>query len=342
MAVPALLEELLRAPGAPGHEDAVAAVVRREAASFGATVEGDVLGCTTARVRGTGGGRLLALFAHVDQVGMIVTRIDDDGFLAVGKLGNWDAASALGQRARVCTAAGEIAAVVTRVGEGAPTWDDLRLDVGAADRVEALALVAPGTTAVAAGAPEELAGGRVAASGLDDRAGVYAALQALRRLAAEPPEWDVVLVASTQEETSLSGAAAAAAERLRPEVAVVVETTYASDAPHPDPPAWGDVRLGGGPVVFHGAVVHPAVVAGLVRAAEVAGTPVAIEAGAETASDADDVYTAAGGVAAGCVAVPLRYMHTASEVVQLSDVDAMSRLLEAYARSLTADVSFLR
>jgi endoglucanase len=342
MAVPALLEELLLAPGAVGHEDAVAAIVRREAAAFGAEVESDVLGSTVARVAGTTGGRLLALFAHADQVGMVVRRVDEDGFLLIGRLGNWAAASALGQRVRVVTAGGEVAGVVTRVGEGDVTWEDLRVDVGAVDRGAAVALVSAGDAAVPDGAPLALDSGRVVSAALDNRIGLYAALEALRRLTAEPPSWDVALVASTQEETAISGGAAAVAGRLRPDVALVLETTYASDAPKPDPEPWGETRLGGGPVVFRGAVVHPDVVAGLLGAAREGGIEVAIEAGGETSTDADDIYTAGGGIAAATVAVPLRYMHTASEMAQLADVDAACALVEAYARSLTPDVSFIR
>jgi endoglucanase len=342
MSFPSLLDELLRAPGPTGREDAVAAVVRREAAAFGAEVEHDVLGSTVARVRGTAGGRLLALFAHVDQIGMIVTHVDEGGYLAVGKLANWDASSALGQRVTVIGRAGDVTGVVTRTGEGDVSWSDLRVDVGAADRDAALSLVAPGDPAVLAAPPVELAGGRIVSGALDDRAGLYAALEALRRLAADPPGWDVALVATTQEETSVSGAARAVAERLRPDVVVVAEATFASDAPRPDPPAWGDVRLGAGPVVFRGAVVHPLVAEGLVSVAQATNMPIAIEAGAATWSDADDVFTAAGGIPVGCVAIPLRYMHSAAEVAQLSDVDALSRLLEAYARSLTVDISFER
>jgi endoglucanase len=339
-AIPPPLEELLLAPGPSGFEDAVHAVVRRDAAAFGAEVSSDVLGSTTARVHGTGAGRTLALFAHADQVGMIVRDAVAPGLLTVAKLGGWRPASAVGQRVRVLTRDGELRGVVVAPGDGEPGWDSLRVDIGAADREDALALVRTGDPIVLDGPPELLHGGRILSAALDDRAGIYAALEALRRLAAAPASWDIVLVVSTQEETGTHGGARAAAEALAPDVAVVVEVTYDADAPGPEP--WGDVRVGGGPTVFRGAVVSPVVGDGLLAVAERERIEVGLESGQDTASDADDIFTTGGGVPCAIVCIPLRYMHTAGEILQLSDVDAASRLVEAYARSLGDDDSFRR
>ena len=341
MAIPALLEELLRAPGPSGREDAVAAIVRREAAALGAVVEGDVLGSTVARVAGTAGGRLLALFAHVDQIGLAVTHVTEDGLLRVRPLASWSPADAVGQRLAILGRGGPVTAVARRLGDGDPSWADVRLDIGAASREQALELVGPGDPAVLAGEPVAVAGKRVLSGALDDRAGVYAALEALRRLAADPPAWDVALVASVQEESGEHGGAAAAAARLRPDVALVVEVTYEEHATS-SYPAWGETALGDGPVVFRGPVVSPLVADRLVAAAEAAGVPHRIEAGKATDSDADDVFAAVGGIATGLLSIPLRYMHTASEMAQLDDVDATSRLIEAFARALGPDASFVR
>lgn len=340
MEIPPLLEELLRTPGPSGYEAAVQAIVRREAEAIGADVAADVLGSTVATVRGTAGGRTLALFAHADQVGMVVRDADGDGLLTVARLANWGAAAALGQRVRISGRGGEVRGVVVAPADGEPSWEALRVDVGAAGRDEALSLVRPGDAMILAGAPEPLPNGRVLSAALDDRVGVFAGLEALRHLATDRPGWDVSLVVSGQEETGTHGGARVVAERLRPDVALVVEVTYAGDAPGVAP--WGDVRLGGGPTVFRGPVVSPLVGDGLLAAAEAAGIAVAIESGQATWSDADDIFTSGGGVACGIVCIPLRYMHTAGEIVQLSDVEAAVRLLEAYARSLAPDASFTR
>ncbi len=315
------------------------AIVRREAEAIGAEVTTDVLGSTVARVPGTGGGRLIALFAHADQVGMVVREVGDDGLLRVAKVASWRPEDAFGQRVRVVTAAGEVRGVVAAPHEGKLSWDALRVDIGAADRDEALALVQPGDSVVLDAPPEAMPNGRVLSGALDDRVGIFAGLEVLRGVAADPPVWDVALVVSVQEETS-HGGARVVAERLAPDVAIVVEVTYAGDAPGTAP--WGDVRLGGGPTVFRGPVVSPVVGDGLLDAAASAGVGIAIESGGTTWSDADDIFSAGGGIACQIVCIPLRYMHTAGEIAQLSDVTDTMRLLETYVRSLTADASFLR
>lgn len=340
MPIPPLLSELLLAPGISGSEDAVQAIVRREAEAMGAEITTDVLGSTVARVRGSGSGRMLALFAHADQVGMVVRGAGDDGLVTVAGLAHWRPQDARGQRVRVLTADGEVRGVVVAPHEGEITWDVLRVDIGAFDRDDALRVVRPGDGVILVGPPEELPNGRVLSGALDDRVGVFACLEALRRIAADPPEWDVAVVVSVQEETGTHGGARVVAERLAPDVAIAVDVTYAADAPGTAP--WGDVRLGGGPTVFRGPVVSPVVGDGLLAVAASAGSPLTIESGHSTHSDADDVFSAGGGVATQIVCIPLRYMHTAGEIAQLSDVDATSRLLEAYARSLTDESSFLR
>ena len=340
MPIPPLLDELLRAHGASGHEDAVQAIVRREAAAIGAEVEKDVLGSTVATIKGSV-GRLIVLFAHADQVGLVVKGAGDDGLLTVAKTASWLPADAWRQRVRIQTGEGEVRGVV--VGERSdtgPTWDTIRIDIGAATRDEALSVVRPGDPIVLDGAPEELRNGRILATALDDRVGIYACLEALRRLAEAPPAWDVAVVVSTQEESGEYAGARTAAERLRPEVAIVVEVTYASDAP--GEPAWGEIRLGGGPAVLRSPVISPIVSDGLMAVAEAQELPFTIETGQEALSDADGMNGIAGGIACGMVSIPLRYMHSAGEIAQLSDVDAASRLIESYIRSLDAETSFLR
>jgi putative aminopeptidase FrvX len=340
MRVPDLLAELLLAPGASGYEGPVQAIVRREAESIGAEISTDVLGTTIATVKGTGSGRTIGLFAHADQVGVSVRDAGDDGLLTVGKLANWNPRDARGQRVRIATATGEVRGVLVAPHEGDISWDVLRVDIGATGRESALELVRPGDPIVLDGPPEALPNGRVLSGALDNRIGIYAGLQILRHVAGDPPEWDVALVVTVQEENN-HGGARVTAQRLAPAVAIVIEVSYAGDAP--GYAAWGgDVKLGGGPTVFRGPVVSPIVGDALLEIAARDGITVAIETGAATHTDADDVFTAGDGIAVGIVCIPLRYMHTAGEVVQLSDVDDASRLIEAYARSLTAATSFLR
>jgi putative aminopeptidase FrvX len=336
-----LLDALLRAHGPSGTEDAVMQIVRREASSF-AEVSHDVHGNTIALVRGTSGARTLALHAHADEIGMIVTHVHDDGLASVGKIANWEASRAVGKRVSVLGRDGEIPGVVVRSdsSEAAPSWTDLRLDIGASGSEEALALIEPGDPIVLTGAPVELAGGRVMSKSLDNRAGVYAALEAVRRLAADPPEWNIALVVNALEEGSLLGGATVAARAVVADAAVVLEVTYAADAPGADPGAWGQARLGGGPAIFRGPTIHPALTAGLRAAADEAAITYTLEAGSVTWSDAEAVQGE--GVPVALVSIPVRYMHSPNEIAQLSDIDAVSRLVEAHARSLDASISFAR
>jgi len=343
VAIPALLDELLHASAPSGSEDDVMAIVRREAVAF-ASVESDVHGNTIARVGGQPGGRTLALYAHADEIGMIVTHVHEDGLASVAKIANWDAAGAVGRRVEVRGRGGRVPGVVVRVagGEGDPAWKDLRLDVGAADGEAALALIEPGDPLVLQGEPVELHGGRVMSKSLDNRVGVYVALEAARRLAAKRSAWDVALVVTALEEGALRGGAAVAARAAKADAAIVFEVTYAADVAGGDPGEWGNTRLGAGPTIFRGPTIHPAVSAGLRAAASEAGIAYTLEAGGDTWSDSEAVQGALAGVPVGLVSVPLRYMHTPNEIVQLSDADAASRLAEAYVRSLPLDVSFLR
>jgi putative aminopeptidase FrvX len=338
--IPDLLAELLLAPGASGYEGPVQAIVRREAEAIGAEVATDVLGTTIATVKGTAGGRTIALFAHADQIAMSVRDAGGDGLLTVAQLANWRSGDARGQRVRIVTATGEVRGVVAAPHEGEISWDLLRVDIGATDREEALGLVRPGDPIVLDAPPELLPNRRLLSGALDDRLGIYAGLEVLRRVAADPPEWDVALVVTVQEENN-HGGARVTAQRLAPDVAIVIEVTYAGDAP--GFASWGgEVKLGGGPTVFRGPVVSPVVGDALLELAARDGITVAIETGKATHTDADDVFVAGDGIAAGIICVPIRYMHTAGEIAQLSDVDDASRLIEAYARSLTAETSFLR
>ena len=339
--IPALLDELLRAPGPSGSEDAVAAIVRREAEAF-AEVSGDVSGSTTAVVRGTAGGSLLAVFAHVDEIGLAVSHVEENGFLAVLPLASWKARSAARQRVDVLAGQGRVPGVVARrAREGELEWTGVYLDIGASSAAEALRLVTPGDSAVLVSEPIELANGRVASKALDNRASVFAALEALRCLAADPPHLDVALVACVQEEGSGLGSETTAF-RLAPEIALVVDVTYATDVPAADVSLHGAHALGSGAAVMRSPTVHPRLAELLLEVARADGIDHTIEAAQATHTDADGVHRAGGGVPTAVVSIPLRYMHTANEIAQLTDLDACARLIEGFARRLEPGLDLVR
>ena len=339
--IPPLLDELLRAIGPTGFEEEVATIVRREASAF-AEVSGDALGSTTAIVRGTPGGRLLAVFAHCDEVGAMVSHVDDDGLLSLHKLGDWGAATLVDQRVEVRARSGRVPGVVACRRKGKkPSWSDLYVDLGATSREEALERVALGDPVVVVGPPVELAGGRLASKSCDNRVSLWAALEALRALAADPPAWDVALVASVQEERSYGGARTSAF-RLTPDAALVLDVTWATDTPDTDPHEYGDHALGSGAAILRGPSVHPVLADRLAAHAEKLGDPYTIEVAEASLTDADLVHVTGAGVPTCIASIPMRRYHSPAETVQLSDVEACTRLIEAFARGLDPGFDLMR
>ena len=340
--IPALLDELLCAHGPSGHEQLAFDVIRGAVGGV-AEIETDTVGNLIARRAGSGDGPLLALFAHLDVVGLAVAHIPDDGLLPVHRLGGWRANVAYGQRVEVRTANGSVYGVVARKrkDDEKVEWDQLYVDIGAADGAEARGLVAPGDPIVAVGPPLELAHDRVASRSLDNRAGVYVALETLTRLAAEEVAVDVAVVATAQEELGHSGVPPAM-HTLRPDLAVALDVTYSTDVPAGDANEAGDHRLGTGPALFRGPAISPRVFELLVAAAEGDGIAHTVETGMRSYTDADDTFTSGAGVPTGLVSIPLRYMHSATEIVQLSDLEDCVRLLVGFARRLEPGTDFRR
>ena len=350
MAIPELLERLLVAPGPSGYENAAAAVWREAASAF-ADVTADVMGSSFARVPGRSGRPVLAIVGHIDEIGIVVTHVEDSGVLAVRGLGGFDPSMLLGHRVQLLTREGPVVGVIGRRWRSLEERRDrkrveiadLRVDIGAHDADDARALVAVGDPGVVAATPLELRGGRLAARALDNRLGAYIALEAARLVAeAGDAPGDVVAVASVQEELELHGARAAAFS-VDPDLAIVVDVTTATDSPGGDPTEAGKVELGAGPVLTRGSTLSPAVYELLRETAEAEGIATSVEVTTrETMTDADVVHFSRGGVATGLVSVPLRYLHTPAETAQLSDVTEAASLIAAFARRLQPDTSFER
>jgi putative aminopeptidase FrvX len=342
MPLPDLLERLLRAPGPSGREEPVAAIVREAARSLGAAVETDVLGSTIATVGSE--GPVVALVAHVDQIGAAVSHVGDDGLLAVHKLAHSDTRTAAFQRVRVLTAKGELPGVVgvRTTDKDKPGWEDLYVDIGAADGDEARSLVEHGDAIVLDAPPVELHGGRFASGAIDNRASVWVALEALRQAAAEALPCRLALVATVHEEVAGASSAAAPLSTLAPEAAVVLDVTYATDVPEGDASAGGHHGLGGGPAIFRGTIIHPRLFALLREAATAEGVDHTVETGMQTMTDADSFYAQGGGIPTALVSIPIRRMHSGAETAQLSDLEGTARLLVAFARRLGPGLDLAR
>jgi putative aminopeptidase FrvX len=349
--IPAVLAELLAAAGPSGYETAPAAAWRTAAEAFGAQVSSDTLGSSTAKVAGRT-DRRLAIVGHIDEIGLIVTHIDDEGFLWFRTVGGWDAQILLGQRISIATREGAVIGVIGKKAihllreeerKKAPEARDLHIDIGAVDGDDARKRVQIGDVAVIDVEPVILGNGRIASRALDNRLGSYIALEAARIVSeAGGAEWEVVAVAVAQEEITFGGSRTIA-NSLAPDLAVVVDVTHATDTPGADLKESGAHALGSGAVLARGSILHPLVSQLLQEAAEAESIPFTLEAsGRNTGTDADAIHLSRGGVPTALVSIPLRYMHSPVELVQLDDVDACARMIAAFALKLAADVSFIR
>ncbi|MDX6638871.1 MAG: hypothetical protein QOJ01_2382, partial [Solirubrobacterales bacterium] len=340
--VPELLDALLRAPGPSGYEDA-ATTAWRAAAGF-ARVSHDALGSSVATVGEDDGQPLLAIVGHIDEIGVVVTHVDEKGFAYFAQIGGWDPQILVGQRVVIDGREGPVPGVVGRkpihlldsdARKKVVELKEMHIDIGTTDEDEALALVRVGDAGVIAGEPERLAGSRLVSRSLDNRLGCYVALEVARRVA-ERGEHSarVAAVAAVQEEIGSMGAGTTAYS-LRPDVAIAVDVTHATDAPGVSEKELGSHALGSGPAIGRGARLAPRVHELLTAAAESAGIAYTVEAsGRATHTDADSIQTSRAGIPTGLVSIPLRYMHSPVEMVDLDDVEAAVTLLVAFAEGL--------
>jgi putative aminopeptidase FrvX len=352
MSVPEVLRALLTAPGPSGYEQAPAAVFREAAGAFGAEITHDTVGSTVARVNGTGDGPLLAVVGHIDEIGLIVHHIDDDGFLWFTGVGGWDPVILVGQRVEVATRNGRVPGVVGKKPihllkdeerKKVPELKHLHIDIGAADGDEARSRVRVGDVAVIAGEPVELPNRRMISRSMDNRLGCFVALEAARLVAeAGDAPGDVAAVAVAQEEITFGGAHTTAYS-LRPDIAVVVDVTFATDPPGTEEKELGRHRFGSGPVLTRGSTLDPTVFELLHEAGEAEGIPFTVSASSRsTGTDADAFHISRVGIPSAVVSIPLRYMHSPVEMVQLDDVENTARLIAAFARRLSPELDLRR
>jgi putative aminopeptidase FrvX len=346
--IPQLLDKLLRTVAPSGHEEPAAAAWREEA-SF-AALSADGLGSSIARIGED--APLLAVVGHIDEIGLVVTHVDEKGFLYFSPIGGWDPQVLVGQRIGVRTRDGVVPGVVGRKPIHLLDPDQrkkvvelkgLHIDVGAGSREEAAGLVRVGDPVTIAAEPVRLAGERLVGRAMDNRLGAYVALEALRRCHERGSlSGSFAAIAAVQEEIGLFGARTSAFE-VRPDLAVAIDVTHATDAPGVDAKQLGEHPLGSGPAIGRGSTLSPKVFELLVEAAEEAGIEHTISAsGRSTSTDADAIQISRSGIPTGLVSIPLRYMHSPVEMVDLADVEATVELIAAFAARLDADVDLKR
>jgi putative aminopeptidase FrvX len=354
MAKPTLefLKRLLDTPGPSGFETAPARVWRDEVKGFADDVSSDVHGNSIGVVNAKGAPRLM-LAGHIDEIGVQITHIDDEGYLYFAGIGGWDSQVLVGQRVVIAGRNGPVRGAIGKQAvhlmkredmDKASKITDLWIDIGAATKAEALERVRVGDAAVLDAAVQEFPNGRVVSRSIDNRIGAYVVAEALRLLAADRPKHaGVYAVATTREEIAWSGGGArTSAVGIDPQVALVVDVTHATDYPGAEKKRAGEHKIGGGPVLSRGSAVSPVVFDLLVECAEAAQIPYSVQAAPhDTGTDADAIYNALRGIPTGLVSVPNRYMHSPNEMVAVQDLERAARLCAAFARRLAPATSFI-
>ena len=340
----------IETPSPSGYEEPIQRLIRDYIRPHSEQLRTDVHGNLIASVGDPSGPRLMYA-GHCDQIGMLVSYIDDNGFLYVQTIGGWDPQQLIGQAMTVWTETGPVSGLISRKpihllstkerGQ-VVQLEQLWLDIGAKNQEEAAQQVRVGDPVTLSLGYRELLGQLVCGPGMDNKSGMWTVMEALRRTAAaDPPRCHLHSVATVQEEIGLRGAKTAAGS-IDPSVAIAVDVTHASDCPTIDKTKHGDIRLGAGPVIFRGPNINPKVAARLIALANEHSIPFQLAAvGRATPNDANVLQIHGGGVATGLVAIPNRYMHSAVEVISLSDIDHAADLLTHFAQNLTPEDDFV-
>lgn len=345
----AFFQQVLETPSPSGYEQPVQRLVREYAGKFADDVQTDSHGSVVVSVNTD--APLRVMFAgHADQIGLIVTYIDDSGFIYTKPIGGWDPQQLIGQRMTIHAADGPIAAVISRKAihlldeserKQIVKQKEMWLDIGAKDQAEAAAAVQIGDAVTLELGYQEMRNGLANSPGMDNKTGMWVCIEAARR-AKERGGLKVAVhaVATCQEEIGLRGARTSAFG-IDPHAGIAVDVTHATDCPTIDKTQESDIKLGGGPVVQRGPNINPIVFDQLKSVGEKADIPMqwaALNRGAS--NDGNALQLTRAGVATGIVGLPLRYMHSAVEVIALSDLDNAADLLAEFVLSLDTEADF--
>lgn len=288
---------------------------------------------------GTEGGRTILLAAHIDEIGLMITGATADGFLKVINVGGIRPRTYPGHGVKIRTENGILYGSVVMnpqaFKDGEMEGKHLLIDIGAVSKEDALSMVRPGDTAVFDAQIRSMQNGRIRARGLDDKSGVYAIMETLKRVGQQGSVNTVMAAATAGEENSKHGARWVA-QRKKPDEAIIVDVTYTSDYDGMRDAEWGEVSLGKGPVLCINSICDKKMNRSLMKIAEQEGIPCQLEVSSgRSCTDADEIHFAADGIPVALVSIPLRYMHTPAEVIALADVKATGDLLAAYLRRCT-------
>ena len=342
-------ERMLTTPSPSGYEAPVQSVVREYAEKFADKVDTDFHGNVTATVHSAGKLRVM-MAGHCDQIGLLVTQIDELGFIHCQTIGGWDPVQLVGQKMSIWTEDGPIPAVISRKPihlltdserKASIELKDLWLDIGAKDQAQAKSMVQIGDPVTLQLGMQKMQNNLAFGPKMDDTTGLWVVIEAARRYGKMADKNCAAFAVSTvQEEIGLRGARTSAFG-IDPHIGIAVDVTHATDCPTIDKGERGEVYLGRGPVIYRGPNMNPKVVSRLIEVAKKNDIPYQIAAlGKAAPNDSNAIQTTREGVAAGLVAIPNRYMHSAVETISLDDIDQAADLLAAFLHSVQDDDDF--
>jgi endoglucanase len=332
------LTEILAAPSPSGFEQPAAKLWREYVKPHVDEVTGDVHGNSIAVLNPDADFKFM-LAGHIDEIGLMITHIDDKGYIYTAQIGGMDPALLIGQRVRIITQKGEVFGVIGRkaIHQMTPEerkknveMDNIWIDIGCDTKKAAEKRVAIGDPMVVDVACRKLNGDKIVSRATDDKAGAFVVAEVMRLLSRRKLNVCVMGVATVQEEVGLRGAITSS-YTVNPDAGFAVDVTFASDHPDTNPKKTGEVKLGKGPVLHRGPNINPVMEKELFRIAK--AKKIAYQVTAEprgTGTDANAIQLSRGGAAAGLISIPNRYMHTPVEVISTKDLDNTVKLIVEY------------
>ncbi|MEX0685608.1 MAG: M42 family metallopeptidase [Balneolales bacterium] len=344
------LEELLITPSPTGFEADGQKKWASYTGSFADDIEADTYGSAFAKLSISGAQKTIMLEAHCDEIGMIIQHIDDSGFISVNRLGGSDPAIARARKVHIHSRKGIVAGIIgntavhlqDKENQKQPGWKDIFIDIGVENREEALSIVQIGDPITYADDFEFLSDNLLSGRALDNRIGGFIIAEAFRRLSSRRKDLKVNVIALNAVQEEIGGfGARMMSYRLMPDVALVTDVTHATDTPGINQKEHGQVKLGQGPSITHGAASHPTVVKRIEEVADHHKIPIQHEAaGIRTGTDTDSIYYQRTGIPSALISLPLRYMHSPVEMASMEDVGNLVNLMEEIIISMNQDESF--
>ena len=344
------LKDILSSPSPSGYEQPVQKIWRSYLKEFADTINTDFHGNTIGVLNPDGAPRIM-FAGHCDELGFLIRYIDDKGFLYFGAIGGYDETIIPGRRVAIHTSGGIVPGVIGKTPvhlikaddrKKGSQIEDLWIDIGVKDKKEAESMVSIGDPVTYLDDFLELKTGLAVARGFDDRIGSFVVAEVLRELSkSDKLKASIYSVSTVQEEIGLRGAHTSA-YGIDPKVGIAIDVTFATDHPSVEKKQVGEINLGSGPVIARGPNINPRVFDILVSVAKEHKIPYQVEGiPRSTGTDANAIQLTRAGVATGLVSIPLRYMHTPVETLDLNDVEYTVKLLAAFSESVKTDTNFI-